>query len=64
MLRAFGIANPRRACQKEDTDADVSGMVRHYHSRDLTVVILSNLEDGAWEPIEHVHEEVMAGTFD
>jgi CubicO group peptidase (beta-lactamase class C family) len=50
--------------QKEGINSGVSGMVRHYPSRDLTVVLLSNLEDGAWEPIEHVHEEVMAGAFD
>jgi hypothetical protein len=26
-------------------------MLRHYPSRDLTVVVLSNMEDGAWEPL-------------
>ena len=38
--------------EKEGINVGVSGMVRHYPARDLTVVILSNLEDGAWEPIE------------
>ncbi len=50
--------------EKEGINAGVSGMVRHYPGRDLTAVVLSNLEDGAWEPIDMVHDLVMAGAFD
>ncbi len=50
--------------EKEGANPGVSGMVRHYPARDLTVVILSNMADGAWEPIRRVHDEVMAGAFD
>ena len=49
--------------EKEGSNAGVSGLVRHYPARDLTVVMLSNLEDGAWEPIRTAHEMVMAGAF-
>jgi CubicO group peptidase (beta-lactamase class C family) len=50
--------------EKEGGNPGVSGILRHYPGRDLTVVILSNMEDGAWEPIGRVHEAVMAGAFD
>ena len=50
--------------EKEGSNAGVSGLVRHYPARDLTVVMLSNLEDGVWEPIRTAHEMVMAGAFD
>jgi CubicO group peptidase (beta-lactamase class C family) len=49
--------------EKEGSNAGVSGLVRHYPARDLTVVMLSNLEDGVWEPIRTAHEMVMAGAF-
>jgi CubicO group peptidase (beta-lactamase class C family) len=50
--------------EKEGSNVGVSGILRHYFARDLTVVVLSNMEDGAWEPIGRVHAEVMAGAFD
>lgn len=50
--------------EKEGVNAGASGFVRHYPGRDITVAILSNMEDGAWEPRDHVHEAVMAGDFD
>jgi hypothetical protein len=40
-----------------------SGLVRHYPGRDVTVVMLSNLEMGVWTPLGVVHEMVMAGAF-
>ena len=49
--------------EKEGSNAGVSGLVRHYPARDLTVVMLSNLEDGVWEPIRTAHEMVMAGAL-
>ena len=50
--------------RRRASNAGVSGLVRHYPARDLTVVMLSNLEDGVWEPIRTAHEMVMAGAFD
>ena len=49
--------------EKEGINAGASGLVRHYPARDLTVVMLSNLEDGVWEPIRTAHEMVVAGAF-
>jgi hypothetical protein len=37
----------------------VSGVIRHFPRRDISVVLLSNMEDGVWEPIWTVHELVM-----
>jgi CubicO group peptidase (beta-lactamase class C family) len=50
--------------EKEGINAGVSGLIRHYPARDLTVVILSNLEEGAWEPARFMHEMVVGGAFD
>lgn len=45
--------------QKEGINAGVSGVLRHYPGLDLTVVLLSNLEEGVWEPVWWVHDEVI-----
>ncbi|MGD8244700.1 MAG: serine hydrolase domain-containing protein [Anaerolineae bacterium] len=45
--------------QKEGINAGVSGVIRHFPRRDISVVLLSNMEDGVWEPIWTVHELVM-----
>ena len=50
--------------QKEGINAGTSCVLRHYPDRDLTVVILSNLEMGAWDPLGVAHEMVMTGGFD
>jgi CubicO group peptidase (beta-lactamase class C family) len=50
--------------EKDGINPGVSGLVRHYPGRDLTVVMLSNLEDGVWDPIGVVHEIVLEGAFD
>lgn len=42
--------------QKEGINPGVSGMIRCYPAQDLNVVILSNMEEGAWEPILRIHE--------
>ena len=36
---------------KEGINVGVSGALWYYPSRELTVVVLSNLEEGAWEPL-------------
>ncbi len=50
--------------EKEGINPGVSGLVRHYPARDLTVAMLSNLEEGVWDPIGVAHETVMEGAFD
>jgi CubicO group peptidase (beta-lactamase class C family) len=48
-------------CEKEGINAGVSGLIRHFPKDDINIVILSNMEDGAWEPARKVHELVSAG---
>jgi len=50
--------------QKEGINAGVSGIVRTFPERDVNVVILSNLEDGVWQPIWTVHDLVVDVAFD
>ena len=50
--------------QKDGVNAGVSGIIRHYPDRDVNVVLLSNMEDGVWEPVWEVHRVVEAGGFD
>ncbi len=40
---------------KEGINAGVSAYLRHYPAQDLTVVLLSNMEDGVWEPMREIH---------
>ena len=51
-------------CQKEGINAGVSGLIRHFPARDISVIILSNMMDGAWKPVWKIHEKVLAGEFD
>jgi len=46
---------------KSGINAGVSAMLRYYPAGDVTVVLLSNMEDGVWEPVRTVHEAVMEG---
>jgi CubicO group peptidase (beta-lactamase class C family) len=50
-------------CQKEGINAGVSGMIRHFPDRDINVVILSNMESGAWEPVWNIHDMVVDGSL-
>ncbi len=45
--------------QKEGINAGVSGMLRHYPAQDLSVVVLSNMEAGAWAPVKEIHRRVV-----
>jgi len=50
--------------QKEGVNAGVSGLIRHFPEQDINVVILSNMEDGVWEPVWKIHELVVDGKFE
>jgi CubicO group peptidase (beta-lactamase class C family) len=49
--------------QKEGINPGVSGLIRHYPAHDLSVSLLSNMEDGAWQPIRKLHELIVGGAF-
>jgi CubicO group peptidase (beta-lactamase class C family) len=42
--------------QKDGYNVGVSGIVRYYPQTDLTVVVLSNTSEGAWQPIRAINE--------
>lgn len=47
--------------QKEGINAGVSGLIRHYPAQDINVVLLSNLEEGVWEPVWKIHDLIISG---
>ena len=49
--------------EKEGENAGVSGFIRHFPKDDINLVILSNLENGAWKPQWDVHKMITAGKF-
>ena len=38
-------------------------MIRYFPDRDINVVILSNMESGAWEPVWKIHDMVVDGSL-
>jgi CubicO group peptidase (beta-lactamase class C family) len=54
----FLVDQDRKAlfCEKEGIATGVSGFIRHYFEDGINVVILSNMEAGAWEPQRKVHD--------
>jgi len=50
--------------EKDGQNAGVSGMIRHYPGKDISVVLLSNLEKGAWDLAREIHKMLVAGQFD
>jgi CubicO group peptidase (beta-lactamase class C family) len=50
-------ADGGRACYwKEGMNVGASAVLRYYPSSQVTLVVLSNMEDGAWEPIHRVDD--------
>lgn len=49
-----------RSWSKDGVNTGASAILRHYPAQDVTVVVLSNAEDGAWSPIATVDEVVTA----
>jgi CubicO group peptidase (beta-lactamase class C family) len=50
--------------QKEGTNAGVSAVMRYFPEQDINVVLLSNMEDGVWEPVWKIHQLVVTGEFE
>jgi CubicO group peptidase (beta-lactamase class C family) len=50
--------------EKEGQNAGASGLIRHYPNQDTSVVLLSNTEKGAWEPVRFIHEMLVTGQLD
>jgi CubicO group peptidase (beta-lactamase class C family) len=47
--------------EKEGVNVGVSGLIRYFPDQDIAVTLLSNMEDGAWDPIWKIHEMVVDG---
>jgi len=47
--------------QKEGVNAGVSGALRYFPEQDINVIILSNTEEGVWDPIWKIHDIVVEG---
>ncbi|CAA9533835.1 MAG: Beta-lactamase class C-like and penicillin binding proteins (PBPs) superfamily [uncultured Rubrobacteraceae bacterium] len=47
--------------EKEGVNVGVSGLVRHFPDQDIAVTLLSNMEDGVWDPARKIHEMVVDG---
>jgi hypothetical protein len=50
--------------QKEGVNAGVSAVMRFFPAQDINVILLSNMEDGVWEPVWKVHEMVVLGQLE
>jgi len=49
--------------EKEGQNAGVSGLIRHYPEQDLSLVILTNMGEAAWDPARQVHEYLAERKF-
>jgi len=47
--------------EKEGILAGASAVIRHYPDRDINVVLLSNMQQGVWEPLRTIHRLLTAG---
>ena len=45
--------------EKDGINVGVSGMISHCPDQGITITILSNMEDGVWDPIDRIHELVV-----
>ena len=46
--------------QKEGIYDGASAVIRHYPDQDINVVLLSNIQDGVWEPLRTIHRLLRA----
>jgi len=47
--------------QKEGNNAGVSAVLRHYPDQDINVILLANIQHGAWKPISTIHRLLRVG---
>jgi CubicO group peptidase (beta-lactamase class C family) len=47
--------------EKEGVNVGVSGLIRYFPDQDIAVTLLSNMEDGVWDPVWKIHEMVTEG---
>jgi CubicO group peptidase (beta-lactamase class C family) len=47
--------------EKEGVNVGVSAIISHFPDQDITATLLSNMEDGAWDPARKIHEMVVDG---
>ena len=47
--------------EKEGENPGASGLIRHYPEKNINVVMLSNMENGVWEPVRKIHSLVISG---
>ena len=47
--------------EKEGVNVGVSGLIRYFPDHDIAVTLLSNMEDGVWDPVWKIHEMVVDG---
>jgi len=47
--------------EKEGVNVGVSGLIRYFPDQDIAVTLLSNMEDGVWDPVWKIHEMVIEG---
>jgi CubicO group peptidase (beta-lactamase class C family) len=61
-LRFYVDGSGRVFCfEKEGVNVGVSGMISHFPEQDITATLLSNMEDGVWDPAWKIHEMVVEG---
>jgi CubicO group peptidase (beta-lactamase class C family) len=46
--------------EKDGINAGVSGAVRHYPGKDMTLVLLANTQEGVWQPRREIHRMLTA----
>jgi CubicO group peptidase (beta-lactamase class C family) len=47
--------------EKEGVNVGVSGIISHFPEQDITATLLSNMEDGVWDPAWKIREMVVEG---
>jgi len=47
--------------EKEGVNVGVSGLIRYFPDQDIAVTLLSNMEDGVWDPVWKIHGMVVDG---
>jgi hypothetical protein len=47
--------------EKEGINVGVSAIISHFPEQDITATLLSNMEEGVWDPAWKIHEMVVEG---